>query len=276
MSWIDASSFSELLVVLTTVATTVLTVQGTNDPTGANPQTIYAQENGTLTLGQATIASAGAFRINTRGFKWIRVQCTTNGGSLAVQGITARMGQPIALTAYGDAVSVSLSTLSTLTTLSNGQTAHSSASTGSPLRIGGRVITTLDTTLTQGDASDVAVTTAQQVVTKNYGSAENDWKFTSSITTTTTAAAAKASAGTNLKNSVTAIQAQNTSATATTLLILDGATTIWQCNLPANMAAPMVVNFDSPLRGSSATALNYNFGTAGATVLLNVQGFAAF
>lgn len=279
MGWIEASAFNEIMFVVGSITTTVLTVQGTNDPTGANVQTLWCAESGTLTLGQSTIASAGAFRVDTRGFKWVRIQVTTTGTALGVQGITARMGQPVVMNAYGQAISASVATVTNVTTvgtLSSGQTAHSSASTGNPVRVGGRVITTIDTSLTQGDASDLAVTTGQQLVTKPFASAENDWRFTGSISTTTTAAAANAAGGTNVRNYVTDIQAQNTSATATTLLIVDGSTTIWQCNLPANMPEPIAISFQTPLRGTANTAMNYNFGTAGATVLLNIQGYRSF
>lgn len=161
--------------------------------------------------------------------------------------------------------------------LVSGKDAVSAGTSVNPVYVGGRVTTSLDTSLTNGDAFALNGTTAGQAIVALYGSAENKWRFTTSLTTTTTAAAARAAGAASIRNYVGAVQAQNTSATATTLLIQDGATTIWQCQLPASMALPMTVEFNTaPLQGTAATALNYNFGTAGATVLLNVQGYQSF
>jgi hypothetical protein len=78
---------------------------------------------------------------------------------------------------------------------------------------GGRVVTTLDTTLVQGDASDLAVTSGQQLVVKPYASSENDWQYATPIAspiTNTTAVALKAAGAASIRNFVTSIQYQNT------------------------------------------------------------------
>lgn len=89
-----------------------------------------------------------------------------------------------------NAVTVSSGTVTTLTTLSNGQTAHSAASTGSPLRAAGRVapttIATVDATLVAGDAADVPSTTGNQVIMKPFGTAELDYNFNFSTVASTT------------------------------------------------------------------------------------------
>jgi hypothetical protein len=41
------------------------------------------------------------------------------------------------------------------------------------------------------------------------------------------------------------------------------------------MALPAVIGFTTPLRGTAATALNVNCGTAAANLLVNVQGYQA-
>lgn len=168
-----------------------------------------------------------------------------------------------------------VTTCSTVTTLANGQTAHSSASTGSPVRAAGRVITTLDTTLVQGDASDLAMTTGQQLVTKDFASSENDWQFVGTVTTTTQTAI-KAAGAANIRNFVTGITYQNTNSTATTLLVQDGNTTILSISCAATMLNPVNMVFPTPLRGTAATAVNYTAGTTAANVLLNVQGYQSF
>ena len=143
------------------------------------------------------------------------------------------------------------------------------------MRIGGRVITTLDTTLAQGDASDIAVTSGQQLLTKQFATSENDWQFTSTLTTAV-AVQAKAAGAASIRNFVTGVTIQNTNAVATTFLIQDGATTIFQISLPAMQTTPSHIVFPTPLRGTAATALNVNCGTAAAQVLVNIQGYQSF
>lgn len=157
-----------------------------------------------------------------------------------------------------------------------GTSSHSGNINTYPVCVGGQAKSAIDTTLVDGDASYLTLTTARQVVTKDFGSAENDLQVSGSVTTTGSAVAAFGAAGASIRNYVTGLQAQNISATATTLLIQDGATTIWQCNLPANMDKPINIVFPTPLKGTANTAMNHNFGTAGANVLLNIQGFKNF
>ena len=153
-----------------------------------------------------------------------------------------------------------------------GAAAHSAASSGNPVRVAGRVNTAADTTLVAGDACDLVMTSAGQQVQKPYASAELDWQYTG-VLTTTTAQAVRAAGAAGVRNYVTGLQYQNTNATTTTVLVLDGANLIAQYNAPGNMAAPAVIGFTTPLRGTAATALNVNCGTAAASLQMNVQGY---
>lgn len=111
-------------------------------------------------------------------------------------------------------------------------------------------------------------------IVKPYSIPESDWRYTGTLTTNT-AVAARAAGAAGIKNYVTGIQVQNTSATATTFLLVDGATTIWQVSLPASMTLPIDFTFPTPLAGTAATAMNVNCGTTGANVITNVQGYFA-
>lgn len=190
---------------------------------------------------------------------------------------------PAVTVSSGTVTTVSTVTaVTTLTTLANGQTAHSVASTGSPVRVGGRVNTAVDTTLIAGDASDLFVTTAGQLVEKPYAAAELDWQASSGITAlaTATSTALKAAGAAGVRNYCTGAQFYNTSATvSTTVSILDGASVIWTGYLPATTAALPVVDlqvvFPTPLRGTAATALNVQLGTTLASVYYNAQGYQA-
>jgi hypothetical protein len=153
-----------------------------------------------------------------------------------------------------------------------GASAHSAASSGNPVRAAGRVNTAVDTTLVAGDTSDLFLSTNGQLIVKPFAAAELDWQYTG-VLTTATAAAARVAGAAGVRNYVTGVQYQNTSATATTVLVLDNATTIAQFHAPANMAVPAVIRLVTPLRGSAATALNVQCGSAGANLLMNVQGY---
>lgn len=179
-------------------------------------------------------------------------------------------------------VTLGSGTVTTLTTLANGQTAHSSASTGSPLRVGGRVNTTTDATLVQGDASDLFMSSAGQLVQKPYASAELDWSATSGLTplAVTTLTQLKAAGAAGVKNHITGCQFLNSSATVnTTVSLLDGSSVLWVSFLPATTAAlpevPVNVDFSIPLHGSNAAAMNIQLGTIASSVYYNCQGYQA-
>jgi hypothetical protein len=164
-----------------------------------------------------------------------------------------------------------------------GNVAHSAAVTANPVGVGGVVTTTLDTTLVNGDVSRAMMTDAGQLIEKQFGSAGNDWSATSGLTplAVTTSTALKAAGAASIRNYCTAIQLLNTSTTvSTTVTILDGASVIWACNLPAiattGEVTPVVVVFPTPLRGTAATAMNIQLGTVSASVYYNVQGYQSF
>jgi len=182
---------------------------------------------------------------------------------------------PLPVTLTGTNTVGTVTTVTTVATLTGGAAAEDAATTANPHIMGGVVRSAVaPTTLVAGDAARVTMTPAAQLVVKPFAGGETDWQYTGILVITTAAAAAAARAA-GVRNYVTGVQYQNTSATATTVLILDGATTIAQFNAPASMALPAVVSFQTPLRGTAATALNVNCGTTAANVLTNVQGYQA-
>lgn len=186
---------------------------------------------------------------------------------------TARLDKAVPVNVLAGGVTVSSGTITTVSTLTGGGAAEDAAAGTNPILSGGVVRTaTSPTTLVAGDAARNTMTSGAALVVYPYAVPEVSWQYTG-VLTTTTAQAAKAAGAAGIRNYVVGVQFQNTGATATTILIQDGATTIAQFNAPANMAVPATVNFEVPLRGTAATALNVNCGTAGANVLMNVQGF---
>jgi hypothetical protein len=99
-------------------------------------------------------------------------------------------------------------------------------------------------------------------------------QYTGILTTNTPAAVAAAGAA-GIRNYCQSLSFQNTSVTATTILLQDGGTTIAQWNAPVSMGLPYTHRFVPPIRTTAATALNIQCGTTGANVLVNVNGFRA-
>lgn len=164
-----------------------------------------------------------------------------------------------------------VTTVSTVTTLSNGQAAHDAAITGSPHRTAGRAVTANYTAVATGDVADYITTTVGAQVMKPYAIPEAAFNASLSLTTTTAAAIA-AAGGAGIKRHLTAVQAINTGASAVDLIILDGATERWRLNLPVNI--PVAFAFPTELLTTANTALNANLSAAG-TVRANFQGYTA-
>lgn len=286
---------ASLVIQITGTYTGALSLQfttdGTNWITCATGQCLTNLNSGAMT---STIASAavGIFQAGIAGVTRVRVSgLATITGTVVVTLRTAMAASAAVVTAalptgtnsIGNLGTVTtVTTTGTVTTLANGQTAHSSVSTGSPVRVGGRVQTAVDTTLVATDASDLFMTTGGAAVVKPYAVPNVDWQATSGITAlaTTTSTALKTAGAAGVRNYATGCQFVNTSATvSTTVSLLDGATVIWTSFLPATTAALPVVAimpvFPTPLQGTAATAMNVQLGTTLAAVYYNCQGYQA-
>jgi hypothetical protein len=220
--------------------------------------------NGTSAPATTTTWTVGFVSVEMTGRQKVMVAASDqSGGSFAqpVQVMGGTLGtQPVSGTVTATGVA--------------GAAAHSAAASGNPVQAGGVVATAVSTAEVAGDVSRFTMTTGGQQLVKPYGLPETDWQYTGALTTTT-AAAAKAAGAAGVRNYVTDISYQNTSAVATTVLLLDNVTTIGQWHAPANMALPAVITFPTPKRGTAATAMNVNCGTAAANVLINVGGYQA-
>lgn len=217
--------------------------EGSNDNTNFQSTPVFNQALAipvpivtAITATSSSIIYAGACNFR---FLRLRIATTITGGS--IQAFTNYTQYPISTTqmvvAQGTAANLlttatiasgtvtTVSTVTSLTTLANGQTAHSSASTGSPVRVGGRVLpVTPDLTLVAGDASDLGITTGQQALTKDFAPAELDYTFCGSISNSTTALVFKNAAGASIRNYVTSLVVNSDTLTAATeIVIKDGA-----------------------------------------------------
>lgn len=214
--------------------------------------------------GVLTATPAYAWELSVNGCNWFRVRCTGHTAGTAAysiqRGTYATEPIPAAQTSATQAVS-----------LTTGQGAESAAAAGNAVRVGGRVRTAADTTLTANDAADHTMTSAGQVLVRNGGLTETFWNYSAPLTTTTPAAMAAGAAG--LKRHITGLQAINTGASTVELILLDGTTDRWRMPLPPNV--PMDFSFgDTHLIVSVGAALNVNLSAAG-TVRVNAQGYTS-
>lgn len=171
-------------------------------------------------------------------------------------------------------------------TLSNGQTAHSSASTGFPVRIAGRIvpttIATQETTLIAGDASDAGITTNQQLIVKENATSELDFNVpvTSLATTTTVQGLVQASGTASVRNYIKSIRVANDAlGAAGNLLLLDSALTVSSIAITTGLATTSaahdlrisdVVVFTALAGGTGVTANQLYYVTSvGSTTTFN-------
>lgn len=157
-----------------------------------------------------------------------------------------------------------------------GNIAEDTAATSNPLICGGIARTALPaSTLAAGDAIRQTFSVSGQLITKENAPGDLDF-YVNATVTTNTQTALRAAQASPIRQNVTGLTFQNTNATATTLTIQDGSTTLVTFSVPASMTLPVQLNFPTPLRGTAATALNYIAGTTGSNILLNVTGFNSY
>ena len=290
----DANSYRSAMVqVVSTGTGGTYIFEGSNDNVNFQTIPVYNQLILTGTPITAAITATASqigyvFAVNFRYIR-LRIATTITGGS--IRAFSKFMRTPfspainqIAQNTAGNlntTTTIASGTVTSVTTLANGQTAHSAASTGSPVRVGGRVNTALDTTLVQGDAADLFQTSAGQVIQKPFGSAENDWQYAaaaSGIVNTTTAVTIKAAGAASIRNFITGITIMAEAlGAATELVIRDGAagTVIFRTKIPATGLPTTNIKFPTPLKGTAATLLEVATLTASVTgaVYFNAQGY---
>lgn len=167
-----------------------------------------------------------------------------------------------------------VTTVSTVTTLSNGQAAHDAVIAGSPHRTAGRAVTANYTAVASGDVADYITTTVGAQVMRPNSIPELEWQSVLTITNTTSTAI-QAAAGVGLKRYMTNLVYQNTNATATVFNILRGTTVIATVSAPASMANPVSIPLPTPLQTAANEALNVQAVTTGANLIVNAQGYTA-
>ncbi|MBT9134290.1 MAG: hypothetical protein DDT38_01021 [Firmicutes bacterium] len=158
-----------------------------------------------------------------------------------------------------------------------GAVAHDAVVANNPVRVGARAVSANYTAVANNDVADEICTLVGVRIDKPFSIPEADWQFAGPAggIINNTAVAARAAQAAGIRNYVTGIDVRNASGTvATEFVVLDGATVIWRGHLAIN-SAPIDVCFNTPLRGSAATALNVQALTTGAQVYCNLRGYSA-
>jgi hypothetical protein len=177
-----------------------------------------------------------------------------------------------AVTAAQSALAVAIHPTSVL----NGQSAHDAVISGAPVRLAGRALSAAYATVATGDTADL-MTTLQGVLTvRPYTIPELEWSYASAAggVVNTTDVVLGAAAGAGLRRYIVSMGLSNNSATATEVVLKDGATVIWRGHLPAN-APNLHIDFGTPLRTTANAALNFACITTAAAVYVNAQGYIA-
>lgn len=232
-----------------------------------NPNAMYKIQLRAKNLGTAP-ATATSYKfnfINVVDYAELTAEITAGRGNVAV-------GQAIGV----QVLNTPAQTISGTPTF-QGNAAHDAVSTGNPVRLAGKALNAAPSPVSaSGDVQDLITTMVGSLIQKPYAIPEADWNYSlAAPITTAVSTAVKAAGAAGFRNYVTGCQIQNTGATATEIQILDGATVIWRGMLPASMMAIADINFNTPLRGTAATAVNVNVVTAGGNVYFNVQGYQA-
>lgn len=287
---------SGLIQVISTGTGGTFIFEGSNDNTNFQTIPVWSQLvlTGTPVVAAITATSSNlgyTFPVNFRYIR-LRIATTITGGSIQAFTRFTQMNWSPGIFQIAQATAANLNVtatgtitaVTTVTTLANGQTASSSPTTGNPVRIGGRVQTTLDTSLVDTDAANMVMTTGQHLMTKDFATSENDWTYAAAsggISNTTTAVTVKTAGGASIRNYVTGIDVMaDALGAATEIAIRDGAagTVLWRSKIGTSGLGLTSIIFPNPLRGTAATLCEIVTLTASITgaVYINVRGYQGF
>lgn len=229
---ITLNGLSTLAIQVTGTYTGALSIQVTNDDSRWETITASNIINSITGVASATIASAaiGVFQIDLSGF--LKARITGLAAMTGTATVTLRAVSGTALVTIDNPFPTGTNTIGGVNIIT-GQTAASAASTGNPVRIGGRVvpttIATQDATLIAGDASEIGMTPALQMLVKQNATAELDFNFNFSClaSVVTVQQLIPASGTTSIRNYLANLKlATDTFGAGGVAWILDGALTV--------------------------------------------------
>mgnify|MGYP000989411437 CR=1 FL=1 len=267
---INAADASTIGFQVTGTWTGTLILQGSLD--NANWVTIANFTNiNTGALASATTAN-GLFQADVSSLSYVRATASAAMTGTAV--VTLSPSDNVASISV-DNNGISINSLTPGTAAGNlGKAEDAVAASGDTgvQMLGVRIPTTpVSPTSAAGDYGAFAIDLEGKQVQAPYAGMEVSWQANPVTLTTTGSTALKASAGGALRNFITDITIANTSATGTRVDILDNATVI-----RSFWAAPtsnVTQSFSMPLKGTAATAVNVQLGTAVTDVRVSANGY---
>lgn len=251
-------------------------VRGNYTITSVDANTIELQGTtfaGTYVAGSGRVALAAAPSAISFQLQFANVQ---DYAELTAE-ITAGRGQ----TAVGQSIGVQLVGAAAASTpigqtQAVGPAAHDAVISGAPVRVGARALSAAYATVATGDAADLVSTLQGVLVTRPWQIPELEWSYAAAAggVVNTTDVVLAAAAGAGLRRYIVSMTLSNNSATATEVVLKDGATIIWRGHMPANAPMSEIV-FENPLKTTANAALNFACITTAAAVYVNAQGFTA-
>jgi len=117
-----------------------------------------------------------------------------------------------------------------------------------------------------GGGSGLPTSQPDQVLPWSYAAASGGITDTADVTLV-------AAAGVGKSNYLTGLQVQNTSGTATEVVIKTGSTVLWRCRVGASMINPVDITFTRPLISANNTSLTAACITNATVTYINAQGY---
>ena len=260
-------NYESITVQVTSAGTSCTITYETSDDstTWVNSAGLNAASIGTSAI--SPITSTAVITQFPRKALYFRARVSAYGsGTVSVVGTLSK--SPVAQ--LGTVVLAGVSTV-------GGALSEGTAATTSPVLVGLEARTSSKTSVANASAVRPIATVDGRLVTRLNSIPENEWQYAAASggITNTSDNVLTAAAGSGIKNYLTGLSVANANATASEIVIKDGASTvIWRMYLAAN-APIQSIKFVTPLQSSANTALNVACITTGTQTYVNVQGYKA-
>ncbi len=255
-------NYESITVQVTSAGTSCTIIYETSED-GVNWQPTSGLTTSNVGLSSNTTASATALILQfPRKASIFRARVSTYGsGTVSVVGTLSKV--PVAQLG--------------LTFIGGGLSFEGGGSGTNPLAVGLEGRTSTKAGVANATLVRPIATVDGRQITRLNSIPENEWQYAAASggITNTTDVVLQAAAGSGIKNYLTGLSIANANATASEIVIKDGASTvIWRMYLAAN-APIQSIKFVTPLQSSANTALNVACITTGTKTYINAQGYKA-
>lgn len=221
--------------------------------------------------GVLTANSTSSWETSVPAAVKVRARVTARtSGTLTVSGTASTAARPVQIGVTGAVTVTSVTPGSTAASLGKVEdAAHATGDVGVAIWGVRAPATPAAPTSAVGDYSYLMVDAEGKIIPVGSADPVNTVQAISDLTLTTDVAIIAAGAA-GIRTYVTELTFDNTGAAAARVIVSDGATRLFTATVPAG--STFQKTFNTPLRGTAATALNVKLGAAG-TVTVSVQGY---